>query len=85
MSATGNVLDEGTMPVNAQQGALTSVGTIRPKITGVQQSEKCMLSLQIDGTDYQNSYPIWVYDLNHKLTVPDDIRIHWTRVRWLVW
>ena len=34
-----------------------------------------MLSLQIDGTDYQNSYPIWVYDLNHKLTVPDDIRI----------
>ncbi|MBR1597215.1 MAG: beta-glycosidase [Phocaeicola sp.] len=75
MSATGNVLDEGTMPVNAQQGALTSVGTIRPKITGAQQSEKCMLSLQIDGTDYQNSYPIWVYDLNHKLTVPDDIRI----------
>ena len=74
-SSSDKVLDEGVLQVNAQQGALTTLGFILPKISGVQKSEKCTLSLQIDGTKYQNSYPLWVYDLNHQFAVPENIRI----------
>lgn len=75
LSSSGNVLDKGVVEFSVPQGALTSLNFIFPKISGVQQSEKCTISLQIDGTEYRNNYPVWIYNLNHEVTVPDDIRI----------
>lgn len=70
-----NVVERGMMPLQAKQGELASVGTLKLPLTSFQQAEKVELSLSINGTNYRNSYPLWIYPEDNKVEAAEDIYI----------
>lgn len=70
-----SVVDEGTLDVNIEQGGLFSIGDITPDISKVKAPKKTTLLLELDGTEYRNSYPIWVFETAHEVQVPDGIKV----------
>ena len=57
----GETLAQGEWLLKAKAGALSPVGQIAVPLQTVQQAEKVNLSLRIEGTDYRNDYPLWIY------------------------
>lgn len=76
------VLDQGVLPLQAKQGELAKVGTLKPTIASVSKAEKVMLVLSIDGTSYRNEYPFWIYPADKEvepaegICVTDDLKGH---------
>ena len=54
-------------------GGLTNIGEITIDLASVDQAQKLTLTIQLEGTDYANSYPIWVYPAADLLPVEDII------------
>lgn len=69
------VIEKGMMPLQAKQGELASAGTLQLSLASLQQPEKVELSLSIDGTDYRNTYPLWIYPADNKEEPATDIYI----------
>lgn len=69
------VLDEGKLKVNIGQGGLFSIGNITPDISRVKAPEKTTLLLKLDGTEYQNSYPVWVFEPAYEIQVPEKVKV----------
>jgi len=53
--------------VNALVGKLTSAGKIDIKLNGITRAAKLSVELAIEGTDYRNSWEIWVYPANQNI------------------
>lgn len=70
-----HVLERGMMPLQAKQGDLASIGTLEIPLSSLQQAEKVELTLKIDGTDYKNSYPLWIYPADNKAEPAGDIYV----------
>lgn len=64
----GNVIQEGAQNnVDLQLGNNGNLGTIEFEVKA-EKAEKLMLNLAINGTDYHNSWPVWVYPKKVKIT-----------------
>lgn len=61
-------LGKGKIPVPFSLGLLT-VGTIRLTLPDIEKACKAELSLEIGGTSYRNTYPLWIYPANKQLNV----------------
>jgi hypothetical protein len=70
-----DILDSGTLLLSAEQGDLTNIGNINPIISSVHKESKLILSLQIIGTEYRNSYPLWIYPKKEEITIPSQIKV----------
>lgn len=55
------LLDQGQFIFTAGQGALDVAGELEIPLGKLQKAEKLNLALQVEGTSYQNNYPVWVY------------------------
>ena len=61
--------------LNGQQGNLTlpdgeglvDVGTVNISLNTYKQAAKLQLQLQVEGTEYRNTYDLWVYPAKQKL------------------
>lgn len=73
--ASQKVVDNGSFDVNAGQGTLSSIGTIASDLSSIAKAEKLSLALSIEGTPYQNSYPLWVYPAKESQSTPKSILI----------
>jgi len=70
-----DILDSGINPLSVKQGSLTTIGTIQPDISSVKKASKLILSLSIVGTEYKNSYPLWVYPAYKEIETPANILV----------
>ena len=70
-----NILDSGTLPLSAEKGVLADIGKIRPDISSVSDACKLSLTLQIVGTDYRNTYPLWIYPEKKELEKPSNVLV----------
>lgn len=52
---------ESTVSIPNDSIGLFSVGDITVDLSDINKPEKLTFSLSVDGTDYSNSYPLWVY------------------------
>lgn len=59
---TGNTLKQGTFSLNnVPIGGGKAIGEIACPLTSVKEAKQLTLNTVIDGTDYKNSWKIWVY------------------------
>ena len=59
--AEGKDIAKGVLPlVEIHQGEITDLGNITVDISSVQVPQKLEITLSIPGTEYKNSYPLWV-------------------------
>ena len=59
--AEGTVIGSGTQEFDAAQGELSSAASIDLPLSAISRAQKVRLDLSVQGTDYSNSYDLWVY------------------------
>lgn len=58
------------------EGGLTVIDTVAIPFKTIDTAKKLELTLSIEGTIYQNTYPIWVYPATTGVTVPEGIIVY---------
>ncbi len=56
-----------------KNGGLTDIGNLNVELSSITKAEKLTVNISIPNTEYNNSYPIWVYPTKNTVTIPDDI------------
>jgi Glycosyl hydrolases family 2, sugar binding domain/Glycosyl hydrolases family 2/Glycosyl hydrolases family 2, TIM barrel domain len=69
----GETILRNEIIVDIQQGGLTNIASLNFDLLKFSKAEKLTLSIILEGTRYQNSYPVWVYPANVDTKVPDNI------------
>jgi len=73
---TGSIIKESVISdVNIPGGGITNTGTIELPLDKIKSAEKTKIKIEIEGSDYENSYCIWVYPKLEEIKIPDDITI----------
>ncbi|HEX5790773.1 MAG TPA: hypothetical protein VFY13_06445, partial [Luteolibacter sp.] len=62
-------------PVTLKQGMLNEVDVLSTPLASVESPQKLTLVLRIDGTKWQNDYPLWVYPKAVDTTVPEGVMV----------
>jgi hypothetical protein len=71
----GDIVFRGVAKVDIPQGAITNAGALNIDLLKFSRSEKLTLSIILDGTNYENTYPLWVYPATIESGVPENILI----------
>jgi hypothetical protein len=71
----GEIVYQGEISVDILQGGLTNIGSLNIDLLKFSKAEKFTLSILLEGTQYENSYPLWVYPTNVATKVPDNIYV----------
>lgn len=66
-------LAKGNFKSALKQGELTDIGSLNVDLLPVKNAEKLILTVSLDGTQYKNSYPVWVYPSDVNTSVPGGI------------
>ncbi len=70
----GKVIHTGKiLKGNITQGGITSAGTIQCNLKNIQKAQKVLVNINIDGTHFNTTYPIWIYPVIEKVNVPQTI------------
>uniref|UniRef100_A0AB33JPV2 Beta-glucuronidase n=1 Tax=Prevotella sp. GTC17262 TaxID=3236797 RepID=A0AB33JPV2_9BACT len=62
----GSVHSEGQLPIATDSLGLFRIGSIEDGICDILRPTQLRVQLQIEGTEYANSYPMWVYPNSEK-------------------
>lgn len=57
------------------QGRLSSIGEIEVDLSTLKSPQKLTVHLSLEGTEYNNSYPLWVYPADQNLPEPGEILV----------
>jgi hypothetical protein len=71
----GEIIFQGEDIVNISQGGLTNTGSFSVDLLKFSKPEKLTLSVFLQGTNFENSYPVWVYPSDPITRVPDNILV----------
>ena len=71
----GDVIDQNQVKANLLQGKLTDAASFKINLSKILKAEKLSFSVSIEGTQYKNSYPVWVYPAGNEARVPENITI----------
>jgi hypothetical protein len=71
----GEIIYQNETASDIIQGGLTTIGSLNIDLLKFSKPEKLTLSVYLEGTKFENSYPIWVYPANVEIKVPDNILI----------
>jgi len=69
------ILARGNVTSDFPQGKLTNAARIDIGLSNVIRPEKTVLRIKLEGTGYENSYPLWIYPENREISVPEGITI----------
>lgn len=69
------ILDSGALPIDMEQGVLAGVGAINPVISSVKKASQLLLTISISGTEYKNSYPLWIYPSQKEEKQPRQVMV----------
>ena len=67
------IVGSGSEIHTVPQGKLLDFCAVLQSLSEIKTPQKLMLKVQLTGTNYQNSYPVWVYPENKNVTVPAEI------------
>jgi hypothetical protein len=71
----GEIIAQNQVKANISQGELADVVTVKADISKISKAEKLTLSVVLEGTPYENSYPVWVYPADINTKIPESILI----------
>jgi hypothetical protein len=71
----GEIIFRNKMVIDIAQGGLTNAGSFNFDLLKFSKPEKLTLSIFLEGTNYENSYPLWVYPTNFDIKLPDNILV----------
>jgi hypothetical protein len=69
------VIGDGSNTLDFPQGKITDAFTVEIPLSEIKKAEKLTFRIKLDGTLYQNSYPVWVYPDNKNVAVPTEINV----------
>lgn len=73
-SKEGSIMQKGSFrDVQMDGGGLTTVGAIELDLDAVTRAGQWSIDCRIAGTDYSNTYPLWVYPSIEKVDIPEGI------------
>lgn len=72
---SGELIDKGLLKADLKQGELTEVGSLKVNISKILKAQKLNLSIFLEGTPYQNAYPVWVYPADVDTELPEKITV----------
>jgi len=76
LNAAGEQLDGGKFdPVTLVQGELNEIDVFQTQVAAKGSAEKLTLSLCVEGTEFRNDYPLWVYPPKIDTTVPEGVLV----------
>lgn len=67
LASANEILLQGDFPILSDQQGVTKAGTIQEPLPNIIHAMRCDLTLSIPGTEYKNTYPIWVYPSENRL------------------
>ncbi len=73
--SAGGLVVKGQTIISLPQGELTEAADLKIDLSSIKNAEKLTLTLILDGTNYRNSYPVWVYPAGADTKVPSDIYV----------
>ena len=71
----GEIVFQSDVKADITQGAVTNIASLNIDLLRFSKAEKLTLSVFIEGTEYENDYPLWVYPASLDIKVPDDILV----------
>lgn len=71
----GEKVAENAMVIHADEKGLVNVGEITASLSSLSKATRLDLLLSIEGTEYRNTYPLWVYPSDEPTTVPKGITV----------
>ena len=69
----GGIVYQNEEKVDILEGGLNNIATLSIDLSKLSRAEKLTLSVFLEGTKYENSYPLWVYPANVETKVPANI------------
>ncbi|HKI88793.1 MAG TPA: hypothetical protein VKA38_07195 [Draconibacterium sp.] len=75
LNAEGEIIGNGSDNKTIPQGKLFNFTSIQQSLIEVKTPQKLTLQIQLEGTPFENSYPIWVYPENKNVIVPENVFI----------
>ena len=72
---SGQIFSQDEIKADILQGGITTIGSINIDFLKISRAEKMILTISLGGTEYQNSYPVWVYPASVDTKVPDNILV----------
>lgn len=57
----GEIVKQGELKSDIPNGKLTEIGNVEIDISGIAEPARLNLEIEIEETEYRNSYPVWVY------------------------
>ncbi len=73
ISENGQKIGSGIETAEIQQGKVADISDIKLPLSEIKSPQKLTLNIELDGTSYKNSYPVWVYPEIKKTDVPEEI------------
>lgn len=70
-----NSMDKGVINIVDGKAGLIDLGKITPKISSLTKAQKVNLALKIEGTDYKNNYPLWIYPEKISTEIPVGVTV----------
>jgi len=72
----GAILQNGAFTDSEiSNGGLTNIGELSIDLASIRTTEKLIISVSIPGTNYSNTYPIWIYPSTMQVKIPGDILV----------
>ncbi len=72
-NAGGEIFAHGSENKTIPQGELFRFTSVKQSLSEIDSPQKLILQIQLAGTEYQNSYPVWVYPEHKNVDVPSDL------------
>lgn len=73
--SNGEEIAAGRFNVSIPQGGLTTGGNIEADLSRFDAAQEGAIRITIEGTNYKNEYPVWIFPAKIETTVPTDIKI----------
>ncbi len=71
----GNLLTTQSFTAVIPTGHVTDVGSFDFDLSTLTSAQKATLTLEINGTQYRNSYPVWIYPARVSTRAPEGIKV----------
>lgn len=75
LESDGTETGGGSFRADFKQGTLSEPKAIEVPLSGVAEPQKLELTIVLDGTEYANSYPVWVYPATIDITNKGSVSI----------
>jgi hypothetical protein len=74
-NSKNEIVEQGGATVSLEQGVLTDIADLNIGLSKFTSPEKTTLSIALDRTGFENSYPLWIYPSVGEVAIPDGITI----------